>query len=153
MNFRPYDTLWSDISRSATFLAYDSLRSVKYKSGCAWAHCWHWAAECTRLWIQCGPIHKIGWESKASRENLYILQKHKTTSTQKFCHWSVITDQVTRAYLLRVYMQKWQQKWHYLLFFRNVQNNCWSRIIMIVDDISSRSGLAELAHHSYTCHF
>ena len=47
--------------------------------------------------------------------------KNKTTSTWQFWHFQ-ITDQVTQAYLLKVYMQRWLKNWLYPLF-QNVNNN------------------------------
>ena len=53
--------------------------------------------------------------------------------------WFQITGHVTKACLLRLYMQKqWQKKLHCPLFFQNVHKICWSRIKITSRELPER---------------
>ena len=68
--------------------------------------CQHLANLCSGIVIlvQCDPMQKIGWKSNPNRENVYALQKLKLQ--ERTISSFQITGHTTKAYLLRVHMQK-----------------------------------------------
>ena len=75
--------------------------------------------------------------------------KIKTTPTQQFCPF-LIANQVTKSYILRVYMQM-RGKTGITIFFRILITSAEpeSRRFQII----SRNGLAEMVYHGYIYHF
>ena len=100
----------------------------------------------SNLWLicdHCGQIQKIGWESNPNSKFIHLLKK-ETTSTKQW-YRSLITDQVTTAYLLRVAGQK-QQNMILSPPFRMFTRSFWSRIKMIPDSLISRNIFTILDH-------